>query len=77
LSSPIAILLPVVPIPNAPHSHPTSSCSWQWLGVLSWWLLLWAHHNHQGRATTAPPVPGDTGGVPPCKQLLTGVSVVS
>ena len=27
----------VVPILIAPHFHPTSSCLWQQLGVLSWW----------------------------------------
>jgi hypothetical protein len=77
LSSPIAILLPVVPIPVAPHSHHASSCSWRRLGVLSWWLSSWACCNHRGRVTAAPPVPGETGGVPPRKQLLTGVGVVS
>ena len=33
----------VIPRPRscliAPHSHPTSSCSRQWLGVLLWWWL--------------------------------------
>jgi hypothetical protein len=43
LSSPVAILLPVIPIPIAPRSHPVSSCSRQQLGVLLWWLLWWHH----------------------------------
>ena len=43
LSSPVAILLPVVPIPIAPRSHPASSCSRRWLGVLWWWPLSWCH----------------------------------
>jgi hypothetical protein len=43
LSSPVAILLPVVPIPISPHSHPTSSCPWQWSGAMWWWLSLWCH----------------------------------
>jgi hypothetical protein len=32
-----------VPLPSvAPHFHPASSCSRQWLGVLWWWMVaMW------------------------------------
>jgi hypothetical protein len=43
LSSPVAILLPVIPIPIAPCSHPASSCSQRRLGVMWWWLSSWCH----------------------------------
>ena len=83
--SPVAILLPVIPIPIAPPSHPVSSCSWRRLGVLSSWLSSWPH-------VTAP-ASGKTRNCellraqelkhwgwnrdPPRKQLLAGVGVVS
>jgi hypothetical protein len=41
----------------APRFHPTSSCSWQWLGALWWWWSrLWSFEvswvNQQGHMTT-------------------------